>query len=45
MHHAWNVSDLVTTDIENKINNWNIYAEGAHGYTEGHYLDANDVFR
>ncbi len=43
-----NVSDpIVTTDIDNKITNWNTYAEELYGYTEGEVLglNANDVFR
>lgn len=42
-----NVSDpIVTTDVANKITNWNIYAEQLYGYTEAEVLglDANDVF-
>lgn len=30
-----NISDaIITTDTENKITNWNIYAEGLYGYNE-----------
>ncbi len=42
-----NVSDpIVTTDVANKITNWNSYAEQLYGYTEAEVLglDANDVF-
>ncbi len=43
-----NVSDpIVTTDVANKITNWNTYAEKLYGYTEVEVLglDANNVFR
>ncbi len=42
-----NVSDpVVTTDVNNKITNWNPYAEQLYGYKESEVLglDANDVF-
>ena len=42
-----NVSDpIVTTNVANKITNWNMYAEELYGYTEAEVLglDANDVF-
>lgn len=42
-----NVSDaIVTTDVSNKITNWNSYAEQLYGHTEAEVLglEANDVF-
>jgi len=43
-----NISDpIITTDVFNKITNWNTYAKELYGYTEQEVLgkDANDVFK
>ena len=43
-----NISDpIITTDIDNKITNWNLYAEKLYGYKEVEVLgkDADEIFK
>ena len=43
-----NISDpIITTDSDNKITNWNLYAEQLYGYKEGEVLgkDADTIFK